>query len=354
MPEIVINLHMHTTHSDGTGSHQDIAEAALDCGLDAVIVTDHNILVQDQEGYRKRGKQQVLMLIGEEIHDDDSPARNNHLLVIGAGCELADLAGDTQGLVDRINELGGVSFIAHPIDPAAPKFDQGDFSWDQWDVTGYTGIELWNGFSEFKTRLKNIPTALWYAYLPKFIARGPIAETLAIWDRMTSSGNQVVAVGGSDAHAMHANLGPLKKTLFPYRFHFKSVNTHLLLPTELTGEFEVDQGLIVEALRAGHAFVGYDLPFPTTGFRFSAIAGEKKAIMGDPLAYQDQIDLQIKIPLPGECRLIKDGKPIKKWRNRTRCRFKVLSPGTYRVEVYLPYRGRRRGWIYSNPIYIHE
>ena len=354
MPEIMINLHIHTTYSDGSGSHQEIAEAALDSGLDAVIVTDHNILVQGQEGYKTRGEERVLMLIGEEIHDDNTPARNNHLLVIGAGQELAGLAGDTQALVDRINELGGLSFIAHPIDPAAPKFDQGDFSWDKWDVTGFTGIELWNGFSEFKTRLKNIPAALWYAYLPRLIARGPIPETLAIWDQLTNTGKQVVAVGGSDAHAMHTNLGPLKRILFPYRFHFMSVNTHLLLPTELTGEFEVDRGLILEALRAGHAFVGYDLPFPTTGFRFTANSGEERAIMGDEIPFQEGTTLKIKNPLPGECILIRNGEPIKKWRNRTRCKFNVKREGNYRVEVFLPYRGRRRGWIYSNPIYIRE
>lgn len=352
MPEIIINLHMHTIHSDGTGSHQDIAEAALDCGLDAVIVTDHNILVQGQEGYHARGSKRVLVMVGEEIHDDTTPARNNHLLVFGAGQELAGMAGDTQQLVDQVNDLGGLSFIAHPIDPAAPKFNQGDFSWDKWDVTGYTGIELWNGFSEFKTRLKNIPAALWYAYLPNRIARGPIPETLAIWDRLTSTGNRVVAVGGSDAHAMHANLGPIKRTVFPYQYHFKSVNTHLLLPTELTGEFGFDQGLIHQALREGHAFVGYDLPFPTTGFRFSAVSGEDRVIMGDEISFQEGTTLKIDIPLPGECALIKDGKPIKKWRNRTHCTFEAATDGIYRVEVSLPYRGRRRGWIYSNPIYI--
>ena len=209
MPEIVINLHMHTTHSDGTGSHQDIADAALDSGLDAVIVTDHNILVLDQEGYKTRGEKRVLMLIGEEIHDNDTPARNNHLLVFGTGQEMAGMAGDTQHLMDRINELGGLSFIAHPIDPAAPHFNQGDFSWDKWDITGFTGIELWNGFSEFKTRLKNIPAAIWYAHLPKRIARGPNPEALAIWDVLTGTGKRIVAVGGSDAHAMHASLGPI-------------------------------------------------------------------------------------------------------------------------------------------------
>ena len=51
MAELITNLHMHTTYSDGSGTHQEIAEAALEAGLDVVIVTDHNVLVQGLEGY---------------------------------------------------------------------------------------------------------------------------------------------------------------------------------------------------------------------------------------------------------------------------------------------------------------
>ena len=49
MQEIVVNLHMHTRYSDGSGSHKDIANAAIQTGLDAVIVTDHNVLVEGVE-----------------------------------------------------------------------------------------------------------------------------------------------------------------------------------------------------------------------------------------------------------------------------------------------------------------
>ena len=66
MHEIIVNLHMHTRYSDGGGSHQDIAEAALKYGLDAVIVTDHNVLVSGFDGYIKDGKRKVLMLIGQK------------------------------------------------------------------------------------------------------------------------------------------------------------------------------------------------------------------------------------------------------------------------------------------------
>ena len=56
MHEIVINLHMHTRYSDGTGTHKDIADAAIKAGLDAVIVTDHNVLVQGVERNSPAGR----------------------------------------------------------------------------------------------------------------------------------------------------------------------------------------------------------------------------------------------------------------------------------------------------------
>ena len=68
MHEIVVNLHMHTVYSDGSGTHKDIARAALKTGLDAVIVTDHNTLVSGPEGYYSEAGRRVLMLLAEEVH----------------------------------------------------------------------------------------------------------------------------------------------------------------------------------------------------------------------------------------------------------------------------------------------
>src|SRR5512138_1766277 len=132
MPEIVLNLHMHTTYSDGTGSHEDIAAAALRAGLDAVIVTDHNVLVRGMEGYVRKGRQQLLMLVGEEIHDQDRVPQKNHLLVFGVDQEFAPLADDPQGLIRAVRDAGGLSFLAHPNEPAAPAFRETDIDWVDW------------------------------------------------------------------------------------------------------------------------------------------------------------------------------------------------------------------------------
>src|SRR5512134_3149349 len=156
MHEIVVNLHMHTVYSDGTGTHKDIAQAAIRAGLDAILVTDHNVLVQGVEGYYRLGHDpstrlrtsRVLLLVGQEIHDQDRDPQKNHLLVFNANRDLSSLADDPQALINRVREAGGLSFIAHPHDPEAPAFGETDISWEAWEVQGYNGIELWNGLSE--------------------------------------------------------------------------------------------------------------------------------------------------------------------------------------------------------------
>ena len=352
MQEIIINLHMHTRYSDGTGTHKDIANAAIKTGLDAVIVTDHNVLVDGMEGYYRLGTTRVLLLIGQEVHDQDRVPQKNHLLIFNADRDLSALADDPQTLINGVSSAGGICFIAHPKDPALPAFGEDDISWESWEVHGFTGIELWNGLSELKAVTHNQLEGLFYAFFPKFIAHYPIPETLQRWDNLMESGNRVVALGGSDAHALHMHKGPLQKVLFPYEFHFKAINTHVFIPDPLTGEVAVDKKMIYDALAKGNCFVGYDLPAPTRGFRFKAKGLEHSAIMGDEIPVKGGVTLQIHTPTRAEIHLLRDGKVITVYRNGQDVTYTATQPGVYRVEVFRNYLGKKRGWIYSNPIYI--
>ena len=354
MHEITINLHMHTPYSDGHGSHGEIARAALKAGLEAVIVTDHNVWVNGPERYYENGDQRVLLLVGEEVHDQARQPQKNHLLVFGADRELAPLAYDPQRLLDGVREAGALAFIAHPNAPANPLFGEPDLSWVDWDVDGYTGIELWNALSELKVRLKSKLHAVYYAYNPAAVAHGPLPETVARWDALLKQGKRVVAIGGSDAHALPGRMGPFKRTIFPYEFHFRCVNTHLLLPEALNGELEHDKRLILDALRQGHCFIGYDLPADTRGFHFTAQGHMTTAQMGDEIPLGNGVTFQVRLPVRTECRLLRDGEVIKTWHNRETCTHITSQPGVYRAEAYLQYRGKRRAWIFSNPIYVRE
>jgi hypothetical protein len=221
-----------------------------------------------------------------------------------------------------------------------------------WDVHGFTGIELWNGFSEFKGRLRTLLHAIFYVFNPRRIARGPFPETLRRWDDLLAKGSRVVVIGGSDAHALPSRLGPLRRTVFPYEFHFRSINTHVLLAKPLSGDLFSDRRVILDALREGHAFIGYDLPAPTHGFRFHAQGVDGMAGMGAEITCRGGVTLQIRLPIRTECRLLRDGKVVKIWRKRENCTYITSEPGVYRVEAYIQYLGRLRGWIFSNPIYI--
>ncbi len=354
MHELVVNLHMHTRYSDGFGSHADIAQAALEAGLDVVIVTDHNVLVNGFENYHRLKGRKVLMLVGEEVHDQARLPQKSHLLVLGAGREMATHAADPQLLIDRVNQAGGLSFIAHPKDPALPLFHEDDISWEDWQVNGYTGLELWNGLSELKTHVKNWGDALFYGYFPRYLAHGPLPEVLERWDSLLATGRRVVAIGGSDAHALEIKAGPLRKVIYPYEFHFRSINTHILTPDPLSGDLVSDRRMIYTALQRGKCFVGYDLPASTRGFRFTAQGQNGVLRMGDEGVLKGSVTLQVRLPLKTECRLIKDGHTLKIWDNLEVCTHITSEPGVYRVECYLHYLGKQRGWIFSNPIYLRD
>jgi hypothetical protein len=350
MHELIVNLHMHTVYSDGSGTHADLARAGLNRDVDVLLVTDHNVWVQGVDRYYRQGKKRLLLVSGEEIHDQGREPQKNHLLVFGADRELAPLADDPQALVSAVRQAGGICFIAHPVDPALPAFGETDISWVDWDVRGFTGLELWNGFSELKTVVKGKLGGLFYGFFPEAIAHGPLPEALRRWDELHASGQRVVAIGGSDAHARRMSLGPIRKVIFPYEFHFSAINTHALTLAGLTGDLSADRRMVIDALGAGHCFIGYDLAAPTKGFRFSA-QGKGSSIMGDEISADDPVTLQVKVPTPAEIRLLKEGAVLKRVHGEALVHI-TAEAGTYRVEVYRRYLGRLRGWIFSNPIYL--
>ena len=351
MEELTINLHIHTTYSDGSATHKELGAIAIKSGIDVLLVTDHNVLVQGMDGYYRDGKKKVLLLACEEIHDQDRDPQKNHLLVFGTDRELSQLADDTQSLIDAVRASSGISFIAHPVDTAMPAFNETDISWESWDVTGFTGIELWNGFSELKSVAKRKWDAIAYAFFPMFIPHGPLTETLRQWDALTTQGRRVVSIGGSDAHAQHYSMGPLHRVIFPYEYHFSTINTHALVPSLLSTDLPQDRRMVFDTLASGHCFIGNDLPAPTHGFRFSAQGENITAIMGDEIAPQGSVTFQVKLPSPAKTHLLKNGRVIKTTDGEL-LTYITDEPGVYRVEAYRHFLGKLRGWIFSNPIYI--
>ncbi len=351
MKEVICNLHNHTIYSDGTGTFASVAQAAIRQGVNVVIVTDHNILVKGVESYFESAGKRTLVLTGEEVHDQDRRPQKNHTLVIGARKEMARFASNPQELFDQVNANGGSAFLAHPNEYDLPMFHEPDISWVSWDVDGFTGMELWNGFSEFKTYARTIPRLLFYAFFPEFIAHGPHPATLKKWDELLSMGKKVFAVGGSDAHALDFHKGFFRKTVFPYDFHFSAINNHLLVDNDLVGDVEADAKQVYYALKHGHSFVGYDLPCSTKGFSFTLETDDQVGQLGDTVQLKRGGTLRVHTPAKADIEIVHDGKVFKSAKDSSALVVTVTERGYYRVQCTIDFLGKKRGWIYSNPIF---
>lgn len=364
MHEIVGNMHMHTPYSDGEQYHRAIAEDAIAAGLDFIIVTDHNVWVGGIEQWVENEHGRVLLLTGEEVHDTRLHPQGNHMLVYGAETELSREARSPQGLIDAATAAGGLTFLAHPYEAGLPDADVlPNLGWHRWDMDGYTGLEIWNYMSSFANqvvrklgpdsadttwnRLRALPLAL----RPGHTVVGPEPAVLEKWDELLAQGKRVAGVGNSDAHATPFKLGPITREIYPYEHCFRAVNTHLQLEDPLTGVLDNDKPRILQAIGRGAGWIGYDLPRSTRGFRFSA-RGMERGTMGDTVRLEVGVTLQAVAPAPCTMRLIRHGEVLVSAEKSTGITHAANQPGAYRVECLIQYKGRERGWIYSNPIYV--
>jgi hypothetical protein len=353
MPEIVGNLHLHTTTSDGTGSHDEVAAAAIRAGLDFIVYTDHNIAVAGREGwYRPQANgREILRLMGQEINDQQLVPELNHLLCHFVLEDLQHVAAQPQALIDAVNACGGLTFLAHPLERPGVGAANETYPWISWDISGFTGIEIWNAMTDIKWQLRTMRRAVIGAYLPSLALTGPFPELLAKWDELLATGQKVVAIGNSDAHAMSFSLGPLRRCVYPYEYLFRTVNTHLMLAEPLAREIEEARRQIFEALKLGHCFVSYDLLASSHGFIFAAASGPAQAMMGDSLLLQKRVRLQVASPHPARIRLLHNGHLVTETNGRDLI-WETDEPGVYRVEAYRQFWGWQRGWVFTNPIYV--
>ncbi len=352
MIELTGSLHIHTGYSDGELYHAALTAAAARAGLDFLITTDHNVYVNGVDRWVAfPGGRRVLMLAGEEIHHQDRIPQKNHLLAFGIHTDLSRLAPDPQALIDAVNKSGGAAFLAHPYDPEAPLVREEALGWVAWDVQGFSGLEIWNYMSEFKSLFRNRLEMLFYALFPSTGILGPDVETLKLWDRLLALGRRVAAIGGPDAHGHAYSMGPLRKVVFPYEYLFRAVVMHVLVE-RISGDAETDGRLIVEAMKNGRGWVAYDLPKQSKGFRFQAQGKAGNAGQGEEIPFSPGITLKADLPYSAEWQIIRAGEGSASRGSGSQAVFSPSGPGAYRLEARRLFRGRMRGWIFSNPIYL--
>ena len=141
--------------------------------------------------------------------------------------------------------------------------------------------------------------------------------------------------------------------LDPYERSFRLVRLHVLA-TPLHGPM-LDEWSLMNAIARGNCFLGFDLFGDTTGFRFTAQAANQNRSMGDEIKLEDEVRLNVSVPVTARILLLRDGVVIQDNSGVNKMEFVAREKGTYRVEVYLPQLPKPVGdqpWIISNPIYV--
>jgi hypothetical protein len=345
-------VHVHSFlggHSAGT--FQEILDAANSNELDFVLMTEHPAGNFNTAEMTLKGEHAgVLFINGNEVRTGDGDR-----LLLFPGDKLAswDNRWTTQEVLSR--RTTGATFVAYPEE------------FQSWEATGYTGIEVYNVYSNARkiNPLLMFFDSLWsYRSYPELLFatfyERP-SQNLKQWDEaINRKGEKLVAIAGNDAHS---NVGIsvndssgntlLGFKLDPYERSFRLVRLHVLV-FPYHGP-QPSEGELLRAISAGNCFIGYDVFGDTTGFRFTARSGTEEQMMGDEITLTNEVRLNVSLPISGRILLLKDGVAIQDSAVINKMEFVAKEKGTYRVEVYLPQLPDPAGsqpWIISNPIYV--
>ena len=120
-----VDLHAHTRFADGFLSPFDLVVQAERRGLDALAITDHNMLFPAQIGrWYSRAIGGPTILLGEEI-----TTRDYHVHAVGL-TEAIDASAPLDHVIEESHRQGALVIAAHPVKrfwpllvPARPRID---------------------------------------------------------------------------------------------------------------------------------------------------------------------------------------------------------------------------------------
>ncbi|MDA8193335.1 MAG: phosphoesterase [Thermaerobacter sp.] len=335
-------LHVHSTLSDGSGSPQEIIQAAVGAGVDVLWLTDHDTLGARRfpgEGYYGH----TLFLVGAEL----SP-RQNHVLALGTE-RLPASTGDWCDMVASVVRAGGLVFVAHPDDPGNRFLKIPSYRWTVRDRCPVMGLEIWNHLSQWSSGITGVLSALRAVAQPSRNLKEAPRETLREWDRLGSS-RRVVGIGGVDAHAVRIGRWPLVVTVFPYRVLFRTLRTHIYTRASLTGDWQRDLSMLLAALAAGSASIVNLREGHEKGFRFWAETGDLRWPMGAETTWAPGMRLRGLSPVAAMWDIFCDGR-LMGTQQGTLLDLAAPAAGVWRVALRRD-ANSPRVWIYSNPIYL--
>ncbi len=368
-------LHSHSKFShDCEVPFEEILRVLKATGLDFICMSDHCVAGRADFDLQWRGLHDGKLFVpGFEMKDGFMPFGVAPGVVLSNSTPAALLAR-------QISDNGGLLFYAHSEEPR------------DWERPELVGMEIYNIHSDFKRSKRGLgglapDLLLNLNRYPEHVLRElflPPTDFLRRWDELNRT-RHISGIGGNDCHqnvgfrVFYATngairvedtsphtlkeiklnwftrplarlfLGPLKpgRRLFhvqldPYERSGRFVNTHVLAR-------ELSEPALLESLKAGRVFVGFDMIADSAGFQWYAVEGTNCVVMGETTPFLPSANLHAASPLPCRFTVINDGLAVLREEGRA-VTFAPQKPGKYRVEAELNIRGKWVPWVYANPI----
>ncbi len=240
------DLHMHTYHSDGKRTQQELVNEALATGLDFIVSTEHNTNSANLSwgGYPTRN---LLVLNGEEVTTTDF----GHWNAIGINPQTYidwryspqdSVIGD---YIHRVHDDNGLAIVNHPF--YANKFI--------FDVGPFDGIEVWNGPWD---KLDE--------------------QAVKWWDQLLRQGKIKLAIAASDTHTMNPR------------------ENRLGIPQTIVYANSLSRQDVMAGLKAGKAYLARDHKISLS---LVAACGDATAGIGEKLVAPPAKSIRVQFSLQG-------------------------------------------------------
>jgi hypothetical protein len=324
--------------------------------LDFVLMTEHYSDTFDTAAQTLNGVYgKTLFVGGNEIDTSDG---DRFLLIPGGGEAAKARMSGTPTFLDAAHRENKLVLITYP-----EKFK----SWD----SQFDGIEVFSLHTQAKQMswLGALGDLIWsYPSYPELtLAKNfqrPDAN-LAKFDEIASR-QPISLFAGTDAHS---NIGfhifgddagnkLLGIKLDPYETIFRIARIHV----QIEKDKEFNREALLDAIRAGRYFVGFDAIGDTTGFSLSGSSCEdKNRAEGSHLELCNDLGIRVGAHILGQSPLLsrfvvyRNGEVFSEIPASGTFEFSTTQSGAYRVEVYRDELGPpfdKIPWIISNPIYV--
>ncbi|TYT24094.1 phosphoesterase [Dictyoglomus thermophilum] len=289
------DIHLHSYHSDGELSIEELIKFSIKRGLDFIFLTDHNKIsgfhTIEWEFYPIYGGIEFTTFWG-------------HFLGLGLKEYIPwDLVNPSLGirrLSEMVRSQGGIFCVAHPYTISSPVCP-GCRCEIYLDYNFVDAMEIWTG--SFERR------------------RFEITESLKRWREILKNGFRVTALGSSDMHKIE----DIKE----------DVPVNYLYVEDLSEES------ILKAIKEGRAYVtsGPEIEFYINDYS-----------IGDSVNFDEDLILKYACGKESELRVIYNGDEYIKIPNTKKGAFhlKVKDPGY----IYLEFWEGKRLIAFTNPIYL--